>query len=106
MIMCVELAVAPKRLTLGRDAYELIHTSLIEGLAVLEGQKAITSIDLDNDCSHPQGIQALCHVIAIHAVEALSRDKERFKMALKVRRRCGFDQSTYQLIGDIDGIDT
>jgi NAD(P)-dependent dehydrogenase (short-subunit alcohol dehydrogenase family) len=48
MIKCAELAVAPKRLTLGRDAYELIHTSLTERLAVLEGQKAIAySTDFD-----------------------------------------------------------
>jgi hypothetical protein len=41
MITCADLAVAPKLLTLGRDAYELIHKSLTERLAVLEGQKTI-----------------------------------------------------------------
>jgi hypothetical protein len=43
---------------------------------------------MDKDCSHTRGIQALCRVIATHAEESRSRDKERFKVALKRRRMC------------------
>jgi NADP-dependent 3-hydroxy acid dehydrogenase YdfG len=48
MIACADTAVAPKRLTLGRDAYDQIHASLKERLATLEGQKTLAySTDFD-----------------------------------------------------------
>jgi NAD(P)-dependent dehydrogenase (short-subunit alcohol dehydrogenase family) len=40
---------APKRLTLGSDAYELVHSALSERLAALESQKVLAqSTDVDS----------------------------------------------------------
>jgi NADP-dependent 3-hydroxy acid dehydrogenase YdfG len=48
MISCADSAVAPKRLTLGRDSYDQIHASLKERLATLESQKMLAySTDFD-----------------------------------------------------------
>jgi hypothetical protein len=48
MIACADSAVAPKRLTLGRDSYDLIRASLTERLALLEEQKSLAySTDFD-----------------------------------------------------------
>ena len=48
IIASVDQTPAPRRLTLGSDAYALIHTALTERLAALESQKALAhSTDVD-----------------------------------------------------------
>jgi NAD(P)-dependent dehydrogenase (short-subunit alcohol dehydrogenase family) len=48
IIASADLTPAPKRLTLGSDAYELIHAALTERLASLEAQKGLAySTDVD-----------------------------------------------------------
>ena len=48
MIECADQAQAPRRLTLGSDAYEAMHSALKKRLAELEAQKLIAlSTDVD-----------------------------------------------------------
>jgi NAD(P)-dependent dehydrogenase (short-subunit alcohol dehydrogenase family) len=48
IIASADQSPAPKRLTLGSDAYALVHTALTERLAALESQKALAhSTDVD-----------------------------------------------------------
>jgi NAD(P)-dependent dehydrogenase (short-subunit alcohol dehydrogenase family) len=48
MIACVDISPAPLRLTLGKDAYGLVHAALSQRLAKLEAQKNIAfSTDFD-----------------------------------------------------------
>jgi hypothetical protein len=48
MIACADEPLAPRRLALGSDAYEALHSTLTARLAALEAQQAIAfSTDVD-----------------------------------------------------------
>ncbi|HEY0207624.1 SDR family oxidoreductase [Acerihabitans sp.] len=48
IMACVEISPAPRRLTLGSQAYEHLHAALTQRLAALEAQKAI-ALSTDSD---------------------------------------------------------
>ena len=53
IVASADLEKAPKRLTLGSDAYQLVKTALTERLAALEAQKDLAySTDADDVISH------------------------------------------------------
>jgi hypothetical protein len=53
MIESADVVPAPKRLTLGGNAYHLVHTALTERLSTLEAQKDIALLaDRAGVCRH------------------------------------------------------